>query len=364
MTISRTKDKKIYIFIAVFIILAAMSLYNVVRMIGSVYDIEYVFQRITNELPEYSTNANWLLVDRTDLTSPLVNDTKYNLEFTQAVWDHPPLPNYIMYPISKVIDLNKPSIERMIPLILMLITVLLIADVIRRKFNWVYASLGLLPFIFSRQLLGSGMVLYYDCFMWLFFGISFWLIVVKPKYWNIGIWISLCAMILSKEIGLLLLPIIMIEGKSWKYALAGLIYIPYLTWVASANGWNFLYIPQRWIEEYQINASASGASLKTSISHVFSVFAPDGLWTYFAFTIIGFISSIIISIKNKTKEYLSLITFYAIALFYGLVWGQGYQAYQLFSILYGGIGMVAIEFKWLSQFELGKNGIKNVESTK
>jgi len=194
--------------VLVLVLFVVQITYTTVSMTGELYGDEYVFVRITEQLPNSSTTADWLLVERPELVYEANGEQFYHSAYDTLVWVHPLLPNYLIWPISKIADLSNVVVVRSVPLILTLITVALLIDIIRRRVGLPWAGLAVLPFIFSMQLLGGGLWLYYDCFMWLFFALSLWLVFVKPN--SKWLYVSLVAMLMSKETGLfLLIPLLM-----------------------------------------------------------------------------------------------------------------------------------------------------------
>jgi hypothetical protein len=345
------------VFLVIFGILAFMSIYTVRSMTGNIRQDEYVFEKITSELPKYGTNVSWIAA-RPELM-PIEWTLNNYANWGVKVWIHPPLSYYLYYPIEKlgeahsnIFNLNSPADIRVVPLVLMLGTVLLFADIIRRRWNWILAGLSLLPMLFSRILVYDGLWLNYEGFMWLFFAVSFWLVIVKPKGWKWEIWISLCAMITCKEVSVALLPVVIAVDWKWsncKYLLSGLVLVPWIGYGAIVNG-NILWLLQ------------NGVGIGSSYSvfgwyRILQSLILYGTFGWLAFVVTGIGVSI-----RWIKQYLPYLLLLVITVVYGFAWGRAVIAYELYGILYSGMFMVAIGFGWIYKYmeSKDKNKIKEL----
>lgn len=331
-----TSSKGTIIGIVIAVVFVVQIIATVMFMSGSIYGDEYMFIRITENLPDQSTSATWLTVDRPDLTHEVHSNEYMKLAYETPIWCHTLLGQYLMYPLFMVIDPTVTRVARSIVLVLTLITVFLIADVIRRKFNLALAGMSLLPFLFSRQLLGGGLFLTHDCFMWVFFAISLWLIFVKPN--SKWVYLTMTAMLMSKEIGLILIPTLVLahysQGHSIKRSLTLLLpvlsIVGWLIYLGVATG-DMLYYWNHW------QALRSDEILRVSFLRHYLI-NWGGLF-YLAFTLPGLIANI------RNKQYWAFIVLYLATLCYGMGWG--FVPYQIFSMLFSGMVMTVLSIRLL-----------------
>lgn len=329
--------------IIIVIVFIALSILTVSSMIGDVYGDEYVFIRITENLPNSSTSADWLLIDHPELVNLDVSSEKfYHLAYDTKVWVHPLLPNYLMYPLFKVIDPMKANVARVIPLSLMFISVLLMVDIIRRKFNLTLAGLSVLPFLFSNQLLGGGLWLYYDAFMIMFFILSLWIIYTKPD--SKWLYVAITAMLLSKEMGLFyMLPLLIAyyqqTGNIKHTASLVLPIMAIIAWVIYTGviSGDILYVWHHW---EALKPTPNIFNMRLTMEYIKFYLINWGLAFYFVITIPGFIFVTIASIKTKNNAYLPFMLFYVIAICCAAGWGL--VPYHLHSVLYAGMMMAVL----------------------
>lgn len=317
--------------LGVFVVLITFSVFS---MTGSIYGDEYMFLKVTENLPDSSTSANWLLEDRPDLVDIENNGEEfYHLAYDTSVWIHPLLPNYLIYPLALFIDFTNVRVARIVPLVLTLATVFLVVDVLRRRYGLALASVSVLPFILSVQLLGGGLWLYYDSFLWLFFALSLWLIFVKPR--SKWLYVSLGAMLVSKEMGVILLvPLLLtyyLRTRNVRSTFLLVLPISVLfawyiyVWVMSGD---VLYLIHHW------------ESLRVSVNVDYFVFY---LWNWGGiFFIILTIPGLVANIKNK--EAWPFILLYIIMLGYGV--RGNFIPYQMFSLLFAGMMLTVLSVKW------------------
>lgn len=329
-----------YISIVVLGLFLAQIIYTVVSMGGSVYGDEHVFLKITEQLPKSSTTADWLLVERPDLVYEAQGWQFYHSAYDTEAWVHPLLPNYLVYPLSKVADLHNPMTARLVPLILTIVAVFLIVDVLRRRFGLASAGFAVLPFIFSQQLLGNGLWLYYDCFMWLFFALSLWLVFVKPN--SRWLYVSLVAMLMSKETGLfLLIPLLMayyFKVHSFRSTLLRV--LPALAlvgwyvhlWVATGD---VLYLWRHW---------ANLRVAHPNMDYLAYYLLNWGGVLFLILTLPGMVANI------KNKELWAFVALYCIALWYGI--NGNFVPYQMFGTLFAGMIFAVLTMRLLFSRQL------------
>jgi len=174
------------------------------------------------------------------------------------------------------------------------------------------------------QLLGGGLWLYYDCFMWLFFTLSLWIIDVKPQ--SRWLYISLVAMLLSKETGLvLLIPLLLayyfktcsIRSTTLR-TLPLLAFFAWYGYVWAVTGDAF-YLWHHWtVLRY--------GSINTDYL-VYYLLNWGGV-LFLLLTLPGLIASI------RHKEYWAFLVLYCIAFWYGI--SGNFVPYQMFATLFAG----------------------------
>jgi len=317
---------------------------------------ELVFAKISQSLPSYSSTANWLFDNEEFLAQHegfCVNEqdriTTINA-YTAQVWLHPPLAEYLVYPVLKIASNPVRDIRylRIIPFLLTIITAVLLSDIIRRKWGYAVAALSIIPMVASQWLLVAGITFYNDCFMWLFFALSMWLIEVKPK----GKWqyLTATAMVLSKlNAVVLLIPLLVLDylkNKKVNYKLASttfaiIVFFVYQSIVAS----DALYQVHHWM----LLREFSSSFITTNVLPNIGVYALDWLLPLY----IGlFLMVTYKAIKNREVGNLPYILFCLITFVFGFGWG--FFGYQVFPITYSGMLMMAIIVSRLLDKDRGK----------
>lgn len=211
---------------------------------------EYVFYRITSQLPATASTTDWLYEDNPktlyDIETywPKIIDVEEVLdEYNAPIYRHTPLVNYLVYPIVRGVnfladkgviphiedtDAASPSepmtvILRTIPLALFATTIWLIFKLLYHKVRR-YAYLFPAAMIPGAILLGRLTFFYWDAFMWFFFFLTLFLLETRPN--SKWAYVTACCMVNTKAvIGLvLLIPLII---KKRRMILAGLSIIPF-----------------------------------------------------------------------------------------------------------------------------------------
>ena len=233
------------LFIGMLGILTVLIGYNCVLLSKQpIWADEYVFLKITDQLPKYSSTSKWL----NDAEFSITADTEIGqIAYEGEVWGHPPMGNLLVWPLTKAVGnfIERIWIYRVFYGIIMLVTIGLLADVIRRKFGYLVASFALLPLLIAPSLLQAGIYVYHDAAMCLFLALSIWLIEVRPESkWK---YVTATAMVLSKiYAGMFLVPLALLYwNKNWKVILCGLGLVPFLVyaWVVTGDP---LYIVSHW----------------------------------------------------------------------------------------------------------------------
>lgn len=309
---------------------------------------EYIFYRLTMNLPHFNTDAEWL--DENELTKPMpwerysgdyikkLNEAAY----TTPIWIHPLVTNYIAYPIA--ILFTDPAIQikwlRLVCVVLIIATVVLFADVIRRKTNAYVAAISVFPMLVGQWLLANGIMFYNDVFMWLFFALTLWVIERNPQ----SRWIILLTMVtaLSKMSSLLLLiPIVLFLGYKTKRVDAkirvitpsvvlGLAFFIFQAFVAK----DALYLVHHW--SGTLNDFAKAFMFQSVFPHIESYILCWGLYISIPLIIVG----AVLVIKHRIKSFYPFVALSVITMLFGFQWG--FFAYQVYPIMYASMFMMPV----------------------
>lgn len=304
---------------------------------------EYFFYRITMNLPNVETTGAWLEEE----CSPYPPEEKdywatyrFDKAYTTPIWIHPLLANVIAYPIAMIFTdvVEQVQLLRLFDIVLIIITVFLFADIIRRKTNYMIAGVSILPMLVGRFLLANGIMFYNDLFMWLFFALTMWVITIKPR----SKWIILLtAMTVLMKINapLLLLPMgfylwyqtknISIVLRSVGVALLG--FIGYLIFQAIVAG-DALYVYHHW----QTLDYARTNFGKNVLPYLWDYTVSWGLWLSIPLLVVG----IFLVVKRKLKMWYGFALFGLSTLLYSFSWG--FFAYQVFPVMYASMFMIPI----------------------
>ena len=176
---------------------------------------EYVFLKVTKNLPDYSSNKEWI-EEKNDVFKVNINDPLYDAAYTTKVWGHPPIANIIMYPVAIGFSddglINNIWLFRLVYVIILIVTIWLIVDVIRRKFGLLVASISMMPIMLSQYLLAASIYVYYDGWMCLLIALTLWIVEVKKdSKWK---YVSAVALGLSKIYAIaFIIPIAILEYR-------------------------------------------------------------------------------------------------------------------------------------------------------
>lgn len=305
---------------------------------------EYVFLRLSSNFTEYKTEENWLfnkeVFSNVNLDDPVII-TAYN----HPVWIHPWIPSIIMYPITKILPnfIEQIWIYRIIYMAIVFITIMLFADVIRRKFSWFVASISLLPMILAQTLLLAGAYVYNDAWMCLFLAISIWLINVKyESKWK---YVAIVLMVLTKIYAFALVLPLMLMSRNKKDAfyvmLCGLSIGTFLIYQKVVSG----DVPYLSINPVDVN-KWNWSLLKLFAGNVWDYIDNWGLWVSVPMLVVG----IWLWIKNKFKDiHYSYIVMAGILLAFAL--NSGLSGYKTFPVLYGVMFLTIPISQWLLVLE-------------
>ena len=237
---------------------------------------EYVFYRLSEQAPEYSSTADWILIDRPSLMNASVDWDReemvkaMNHTYTTPMYTHIPLVPYIVSPIvkglNKLADAGKiPHIEdeqgmlpidpddknnykvnlnkaevitkvlRGITILLVTMSLVLIFLIVRKKVgNGAYFFC--IPVAACVRLLTGAYFFYWDVFMMFFFILALYLAENRPNSkWK---YVAACAMVNTKIFVsfLFLIPLIVKDRKMFWTAFS---IIPFwvATWVVTGDIW-------------------------------------------------------------------------------------------------------------------------------
>ncbi len=316
---------------------------------------EYIFYRLTMNLPHFNTDAKWL--DENELTKP-VSWERYSDDYikklneaayTTPIWIHPIIVNYIAYPIAKLfVD---PALEikwlRLVCVFLIVVTVTLFADVIRRRTNAYIATVSIFPMLVGQWLLANGIMFYNDVFMWLIFAFTLWVIERKPQ----SKWIILLTMlvVLSKlNAILLLIPIGLFlwhKNKKVEYK----VIVPSVVAIGLFFGFqafvakDLLYLVHHW--SGTLSDFAKNFVNQDVFPHIENYIICWGLYISIPLIIVG----AIVVIKKRLSSYYPFVAFSVVVMLYGFAWG--WFAYQVFPIMYASMFAVPVVLPLLVNIE-------------
>lgn len=315
---------------------------------------EYVFYRITQELPSTATSADWFYKDNPKTLYPsdvwdtmgvhLDRPARFHLTYDTPMYVHIPLSNYLVYPLVKLVDFMADKgvfahiednqargqpietmtiILRLVPIGLFLLSMWLIFKMMARKVGK-YALLMVLPIVGSMRLLDGIPFFYWDSFMWFFFMLTLYL-QDKGSKWA---YLTACCMVNTKiTIGLLLLiPFIIKDRKMILAAFSLAVY--YIGTIVVTGDW-------LWIFKHLLST--------TSNYNYTYVFWNNNLILNLGLPIFALLT---VPILYYAKKY----PFYALTwvLSVAYAWGIGLSISKMSSMIYGGVlvfPLVAYEWK-------------------
>ena len=295
---------------------------------NNIWADEFEFLTLSSKLPSYSTSESWLL-EHTLFLNINFNDPIIKEAYNNPVWVHPPVPVILMYPITKIFPdfINQIWIYRILYMGIAFMTVMLFADVIRKKWGWVIASISIVPFLLAHNLLMAGAYVYNDAWMCLFLAISVWIINVKyDSKWK---YVTMIAMTLSKIYAFaLIIPLILMQKnkKDMLYTLlCGCSLGLFLIYQKVVSG-NISYFNGSLSSISEFNWSM----LKIFVNDIQNYITGWGLYVSIPLIMIG----IWLWIKNRFRElHYSFVVMFIVLL--GLAINGGLSGYKTFPVLYG-----------------------------
>jgi hypothetical protein len=238
---------------------------------------EYVFYRLTSQLPNMAVTSDWFYNDnpKTLVPSssfPVDRRELFSLIYDMPIYSHSPLANYLVYPVVKIVNLFAdkgiiPSIEdtqalnkaeaiavilRVVPISLFTASMVVIFKLMQMKVG-ALAYLFSIPILASKGLLAGSYYFYWDAFMWFFFVLSLYLMERKNKW----AYLTACCLVNTKiVIGMVLLIPLIIKNRKMVYPALSIIPFYLATVIITGNPFYIIthLIPQTsqyaWIYRY------------------------------------------------------------------------------------------------------------------
>jgi hypothetical protein len=310
---------------------------------------EYFFYRTTMNLPNYETTGTWLTEEGAPNREAVDDAASYlfDIAYTRPIWIHPLVANYIAYPIAALFDDVAEQIQwlRLIDVAIIILTVVLFLDVIRRRTNHYVAAISVLPMMVGRWLLANGIMFYNDLFMWFFFALTMWVITRNPRSrWIIPL--AVVTVLCKMNALLLLAPILLYlyyltkeKNVIVKVGMASVaVFLGYMAFQAIVAG-DVLYFMHHW---GRLDTNARLNITANVLPHIWSYVISWGLWVSIPLLVAG----IALVIKKKAKPFYGFAAFGVITLLYSLGWG--FYAYQVYPVMYASMFMVPIV--WFSSY--------------
>jgi hypothetical protein len=327
---------------------------------------EYEFYRLSSEIPNYSSTANWFIVDRPSTIADIVLPNEQEAKALQVVYDtpiysHSPLVPILVSPIVKGLNFLAdkgiiPHIEaqkgetkgeivpaetmtqilRIIPIGLFILTLYLIFKIMEKKVGN-HAYLMWIPVFAGIGIWQGAMLFYWDDFMMFFLVLTLYLQEMHPNSkWK---YVTACCLVNTKMwIGLaFLLPIVILEFRRnwktcWKMMLPALSIIPW--WIITSEVTHQpLYLwTHYWNQMYLHNS----IDVINSFSNYFNIFMLQSMPLYVA---------IFIMLLLKFPKHLEYAVFLLMAMAYE--WGNTLSTTYLPSILCSAaLAMPLVSYEW------------------
>ncbi len=315
---------------------------------------EYFFYRTTMNLPNLETTGVWLIDEKAPNPQGIDDAAVYRFSqaYTTPIWIHPIVANYIAYPIAMLFDDVAEQIQwlRLIDVAIIILTVGLFLDVIRRRTNPYVAAFSVLPMMTGRLLLANGIMFYNDLFMWLFFALTMWVITRNPhSRWIIVL--SLVTVLCKINALILLMPILLYLNYQNRDKLfvaqvgvmSTVAFMGYLVFQAIVAG-DPLYVVHHW---GALNPQGKLNITRNVLPYIWSYVFSWGLWVSMPLIVVG----IALIIKRRIKAFYGFATFGVVTFLYA---GWGFYAYQVFPVMYASMFMIPVV--WFSSY-IKKEGV-------
>lgn len=323
------------LFLLIGIVIFASILFSLVYTASKnpVYSDEYVFYKVSRELPAYSSSANWILVDNPDFITLKSEQVwgrdiivkVYKLAYEKPVWVHPPLDSVLVYPFVKITDNIKDL--RAIPITLTIGSLILLFLILRRRLSPILAAITISPvLLFDEITMFGGIYFYHEAFMLFFLILTIYLSEVKSR-WK---YVAGAALALSKLPAVAFLLPLMIKDRDWKYLLSATVIIPYwiATWVVGGSPF---YLINHWLAMSEVARTIFWAGNILPQLGVYLIHS--GLAAF----IVIIIPSLYFAVKEK--QYWLLVAA-LIAVVLGVGWAGIY--YQMIEMVF--LGIIALSY--------------------
>jgi len=312
---------------------------------------ELIFIRLTDQLPTYDTHAEWYSIDGKSCpedttitphpTDPSIKVDRYQLVYESPIWHHPPLANYLAYPVVKLLfnEYNEYTVRNSVFMLrqfawaifafCIIATALLVKKTIKNK---KFLPLALAPMVLCSQffLQGGNNWFYHDMFLLAFLVIALYL-RTSPRYGKF-IYIPLAMMVACKIYGVLFLIPFIIENR--KTALCSLALVPYLIQVYIVTG-NPFHLITHWYQA-GFNAYATGVGdfdFLLFLRRFFWEDIPKALRVALPFSLLAIpLTFYAIRLRFKRKISTFYLLLFGIIIFINLAWGVYY--YQMIPFLF------------------------------
>ena len=300
---------------------------------------EMVFIRLTDNLPKYESYKEWWSLDGKTSPSEVLGLETPNPAFNrynQLVWWHPPVANYLSYPLVKLLysedslDTIRQGVKnlRVVAWLMTTMTIGCIGFLLWKRLgnslNLLLATIPLLLTLPFYNVFGNNWF-YHETFMCLFLSIALVLRVTKYRKY---IYIPLALMVGSKITGFIFLIPFVLENK--KTAFCSLILLPYFIQCYFGSG-NFFYPFSRAFLPNEAGIVGASDILIRRWIWIKQNFTLLPLALPLLFTSIGVsVYTAYLVVKRKAGFFYPSLLLMSIII--GLTWGAGY--YQLVIIGY------------------------------
>jgi len=298
-----------------------------------VYSDEYVFYKVSEGLPAYSSSADWILVDRPDLITHKSEQVwgkdivvKVNrLAYEKQVWVHPSLDSVLVYPFVKATDNIKGL--RAIPITLTMGSLVLLFLILRRRLSPMLAVITISPvLLFDEIVMFGGIYFYHEAFMLFFLILTIYLSETESK-WK---YLAGAALALSKLPAVAFLLPLIIKDRDWKYLLSATVIVPY--WIATwVIGGSPFYLINHWLAMSEVARTIFWAGNILPQLGIFLIHS--GIAAFAVLVIPGLYFAI------KEKQYWLLVAI-LIAVVLGIGWAGIY--YQMVEMIF--LSIIALSY--------------------
>lgn len=280
---------------------------------------EYMFYKITEGLPSYSTSVDWIFIDRPDLVFSEESRPYYEEMYETPIWVHPPLPHYLSYPFTLITE--DVRYLRFVSIALTLGILGLVYFIVRRKLSRLLTLITLMPILlFEGVLAAGGTYFYYEAFMVFFLFLTIYL-SERGSRWK---YLVATAMVVSKTpAAIFLLPLI-IKEKNWKFCLPGLVLVPYYLATVFVSG-DFFYLLNHWVG---MKVMTHGYWTTGVVPNLTGYIIDSGLIPFLIMTIPGIV------LVLRQKQYWLLVL---LVITMGLGVGWSWVFYQMLAMLFVGL---------------------------